>query len=69
MKKICNKNNKICAMCVHWEGYRLGYVNHDTGNFFKVDYSNKAKCMHPKDFAHFEKSPNQFCSKFENRYL
>lgn len=68
MWKICNKNNKLCAMCIHWDGYRLGYVVHSNGPFFKYESNSKAKCMNPKDIAHFEKSPIQSCNKFESKF-
>ena len=68
MWKLCGQNNKLCAMCLHWDGYRLGYVIHDKGTFFKYDNTKKAKCMHPKDVAYFEKTPNQMCTRFEKRF-
>lgn len=55
MMKVCGQNTKICAICLHLDGYRLGHVVHDKGSFFKYNNIQKAKCMHPKDFAHFEK--------------
>lgn len=68
MEKLLYKSNKLCGMCIHWDGYRLGYIKHKSGGFFIIDNTVKAKCMNPKDFAHFEKTPFQSCPRFENRF-
>ena len=69
MLKLCGKNNKLSAMCLHWDGYRLSYVAYDEGTFFKYDNTKKVKCMNPQDFEHFEKRPYQMYSRFGKKIL
>lgn len=64
----CSRKNKLCAMCTYWDGFRLGYVIHDRGDFFEVNDKMIAPCFHPDCFGMSDKKGIQSCPRFKSRF-
>ena len=67
MLKSISPNTKICAMCMHWNGYTGGqYVKPKEGmmNTWKYDPNERQFCYK----KHIEKAAWHSCSEWSKKY-
>ena len=66
MKRV-SRRNALCAMCTHWDGFRLLYVKLHSTDWFDLDDRQEAACFHPSKFG-IHKKGDHHCAQFKSRF-